>query len=76
MARDKILHFGVSLASTFVISLVSPTAGVAFTLGAGVGKEYGDSRALGNNFDFGDLLADCIGILAGLLFSVFMRSMV
>jgi len=62
---DKLLHFGVCAISTFAISLVSPTAGVSFTLGLALGKEYGDSKAVGNSWDWWDLMADAIGIVVG-----------
>ena len=34
-------------------------------LAAGVGKEYGDECAEGNQWDWEDIFADCIGALVG-----------
>ena len=63
--QDKLLHFGVSAVSTFALSLASPTVGISFTLGLGLGKEYGDSKAPNNHWDWWDLLADVVGIAVG-----------
>ena len=36
-------------------------------LGLGIGKEYGDSQASGNKWDWTDILADVLGIIASML---------
>ena len=36
-------------------------------LGLGIGKEYGDSQASGNKWDWTDILADVLGIAASML---------
>ena len=59
---DLLLHFGCC----FIPSLFG-YYGAAFALGLGIGKEYGDSRAINNKWDWLDILADLIGILAGLI---------
>ena len=59
---DLLLHFGCC----FIPSLLG-YYGAAFALGLGIGKEYGDSRAINNKWDWFDILADLIGILAGLI---------
>jgi len=38
-----------------------------FSLGLGLGKEYGDSKAKGNKWDWWDIVADVIGIGVGSL---------
>jgi hypothetical protein len=58
---DKLLHFTLSAVFTFALSLANPIAGISFTLGLGLGKEYGDSKAVGNKWDWWDwwdILAD------------------
>ena len=41
--------------------------GIGLAVGLSVGKEYGDSKAPGNKWDWYDILADVIGIVIGLL---------
>jgi uncharacterized protein YfiM (DUF2279 family) len=41
--------------------------GAAFALGLGIGKEYGDSRAVGNKWDWLDIVADVLGCAVGYL---------
>ena len=40
-------------------------AGVACALAMGVGKEYGDECAEGNNWDWDDVAADIVGAIIG-----------
>ena len=40
-------------------------AGVACALAMGIGKEYGDECAEGNNWDWADLAADVVGAIIG-----------
>ena len=40
-------------------------AGFCGGLAAGAGKEYGDECAAGNQWDWQDIAADCIGALCG-----------
>lgn len=75
MHKDKLYHFAACaivalvtsftmlfLHSTYAISLLSGTlSGIAI----GVGKEYGDFKAVGNKWDWYDLLADIIGSVFG-----------
>jgi len=58
--KDKILHFGVC----FFFSLFG-LYGVAFAGGLAIGKEYGDSKASGNTWSWGDILADVLGMAVG-----------
>ena len=64
---DKILHFGVSLIISAILSYAfpSPDVAISFTLGLGLGKKYGDMNALGNHWDNYDLMADLAGITVG-----------
>ncbi|MEZ3576782.1 MAG: hypothetical protein K1W01_04745 [Muribaculaceae bacterium] len=50
--------FGASYPLSFLAGMI---AGVAI----GVGKEYGDKCAIGNRWDWNDILADAIGALLG-----------
>lgn len=40
-------------------------AGVACALAMGIGKEYGDECAEGNNWDWDDVAADIVGAIIG-----------
>lgn len=70
---DKLLHFGVSAAAAFIVSLLTSFTGFwtaalcgsLFTLGLGLGKEYGDSKASGNHWDWWDIFADVLGMATG-----------
>ncbi len=57
------LHFGVCCAITFIFGVI----GAVFAEGLSLGKEYGDSCYEDGHFCISDLLADNMGILAGLL---------
>jgi uncharacterized protein YfiM (DUF2279 family) len=65
LPTDKFLHFTISSVIAFALSLASPIVGVSFTLGLGLGKEYGDSKAVGNHWDWWDIVADLVGIGVG-----------
>lgn len=60
VSKDKILHFSVCC----FFSLFG-FYGVAFSAGLALGKEYGDSKATGNKWSWGDILADIIGMAVG-----------
>lgn len=71
---DKVLHFLCCLGITIgVWGILTPvtnfetalTAGVWAAVGASLGKEYGDSQAKNNYWSWGDIVADCIGIVTG-----------
>lgn len=80
---DYILHFGVCISSTFVVGLVSflltyalfgvvpaivaSLLGAAFATGLSIGKESGDKNNPNSGWSWRDLLADALGILAGLI---------
>lgn len=73
--RDKVLHFAVCAAVSLLAAvgiallsndfLCSAVAGFCSGFAIGVGKEYGDSKAIGNRWDWFDLLADTLGAIAG-----------
>ena len=73
--KDKIMHFGVCFIAALVVSFGtwfvgywgSIMSGGLFALGLGIGKEYGDSKAAGNRWERGDIVADCLGIGCALL---------
>ena len=50
----------------FLGEVGSIVSGACFALGLGFGKEYGDSKATGNKWDWKDIVAD----LAGIAFAV------
>ena len=71
--NDKILHAlvcaGATLISFLYMRMFFPfgpaiTASWLFPMGLGLGKEYGDSKASGNAWDWWDIVADAVGTLA------------
>lgn len=70
IGKDKFLHAGVcflataiGVLTTFWLGKVSALfCGGLFAIGLGLGKEYGDSKAVGNKWDWGDIVADIVGI--------------
>ena len=75
ITKDKKLHFAccllIALVFTMMIGLMSSwyvgaLTGLLTAMGTGVGKEYGDSKAIGNKWDWYDILADFIGALVGI----------
>ena len=65
--KDKLLHFIVNLIVVLSIGWINLPLAIGLAVGLSVGKEYGDSRAPGNKWDWYDILADAIGIVTGLL---------
>lgn len=70
---DKILHALVcaaaALASYLYMRMFFPfgpaiAATWLFPMGLGFGKEYGDSKASGNKWDWWDIVADAVGTVA------------
>ena len=59
--KDKKLHFAVN----FICSIVGGIYGILLGLGLSFGKEYGDSKAVGNRWDWYDIIADCLGLIIG-----------
>ena len=73
IAKDKWLHFGVCTLIALIVGVLigliniyaGALAGLASALSAGIAKEYGDSKAHGNCWSWGDILADVIGAIVG-----------
>ena len=79
---DYILHFVVCSLSTSIIGILSflvvnhflgyvpgvvaSLFGAVFALGLSLGKEFGDKSNPGSGWSWGDLVADGLGIAAGL----------
>ena len=69
--KDKFQHAGicflVSLTTVLAMRLSGGTllssalAGLMTSMAIGVGKEYGDMKAIGNRWDWQDIAADAIG---------------
>ena len=75
IAKDKIQHFLVNMFVVAVIICASRkldaqidgwAIALALALGLSLGKEYGDSKAEGNKWDWYDILVDILGMLFGL----------
>ena len=80
---DYILHFGVCFLSTSIIgilsflvvnhflgytpALIASLFGAVFALGLGIGKESGDRNNPNSGWSWGDLVADGLGIVVGIL---------
>ena len=70
IGKDKFLHAIVCFFATAIGSIATFWLGEVpclfcgglFALGLGLGKEYGDSKASGNHWEWGDIIADVIGI--------------
>lgn len=72
---DKIKHlavcFIVSTSASVIESAFGATYSLSFLAGMiaglaiGVGKEYGDKCAIGNRWDWNDIIADAVGALLG-----------
>lgn len=83
---DYILHFGVCSLSTSIIGIVSflvvnhllgyipaliaSLFGAVFALGLGIGKESGDKNNPNSGWSWGDLVADGLGIVVGILINL------
>ena len=79
IATDKLMHFGVCFVVNLIISAAMPsqaTTGVGFSVGLSLGKEFGDSRAIGNKWDNYDLLADGVGIAAGVATGLYINNLI
>lgn len=62
---DKVYHFLANFVMGLTAFLSVPFA-IGLCLGASFGKEYGDSKAPGNKWDWLDILADALGAAAGI----------
>ena len=78
--KDKHMHFSVNAIVVIITTQIlllfglepipAYTASIFFAIGLSVGKEYGDSKAIGNRWDWMDILADAIGIVFGVFMSI------
>ena len=64
---DKVLHFLVCFVITFVLPFINPIFGAFVALFIGIYKEFIDSHKVGNYWSWGDILADVLGIIGGIL---------
>lgn len=79
--KDKILHGVVCFMATLIIAFAmfflgkwpSILCGVWFATGLGFGKEYGDSKASGDKWDWWDILADGIGVTLAVILLWWLR---
>ena len=76
MQHDKKQHFLTCMTAAFAAGfpffaigspLTALVAGSCFSAGLALGKEYGDSKAAGNKWDWLDILADAGGLIVGVL---------
>ena len=73
--KDKVYHFLVNLALGLVC-IWDYGLGIGLGVGASLGKEYGDSKASGNKWDWWDILADALGLGVGVLLSWIIRKII
>lgn len=64
---DKLKHCLVNLLVMLIAGSINIWLGIGLAVGLSLGKEYGDSKAPGNKWDWYDILTDAIGIVTGLL---------
>ncbi len=72
---DKIYHALVNLVLALT-GFVSIPFALGLCLGASLGKEYGDSKATGNHWDWLDIVADLIGMTFGILFVIVIKQII
>ena len=72
---DKALHFGVNVVLA-LLGIWYYSLGIGLSIGASIGKEYGDSQASGNKWSWGDILADMLGVGVGLGISYIVRKLI
>ena len=68
IGKDKFKHFAVCLLAAIIHPMLA--------IGLGLGKEYGDSKAKGNRWDWYDIIADGIGMVAGIVIRVSIAYMI
>ena len=81
MGKDKFLHFGVCFVAALVVMFgtwfLDKTGkictGVAFALGLGLGKEYGDKVAAGKAWNWKDSVRDLVADILGIACAVLVR---
>lgn len=74
---DKPAHFMVCFAYSMLLSsFFGVIVGVLSSISLGIGKEYGDSKAINNKWDWFDILADVLGALVGGLIGFFVNKLI
>lgn len=89
---DYILHFGICSLSTSIIgilsfivvnhflgytpALIASLFGAVFALGLSIGKESGDKNNPNSGWSWGDLVADGLGITAGLAVNMAIKAII
>lgn len=81
LQNDKIQHFAVcflvAAIVAIIVAFISKNAPAAMFAGAssgmalGVGKEYGDEKAVENFWDWKDINADALGAIVGCCVGLF-----
>ncbi len=75
--KDKALHFWLCAIATLITGTAAGIlSGAMFGAGLGIGKEYGDHKAPGNKWSWGDIGADALGIAAGAMAAYLIRVIV
>lgn len=64
---DKLKHCLVNLLVVLIAGSINIWLGIGLAVGLSLGKEYGDSKAPSNKWDWYDIFADAIGIVIGLI---------
>ena len=64
---DKILHFIICFGITFFGAFLNIWFAISVTLIIAFYKEFIDSHKPGNYWSWGDILADCLGILIAII---------
>ena len=64
---DKVLHFLVSFIIAFPLMAMNIYLAIGVTLAIGLYKEFIDSHKQGNYWSWGDIMADCLGILIAII---------
>lgn len=74
---DKFYHFGACFISSLFVGLVlGPLSGFVSAMALGIGKEYGDSKAKGNEWSWGDIIADIVGAFVGAIIVLIVLSFI
>jgi len=71
--NDKMIHGTVTALTVIIFGLWNLTFSVGLAIGLSVGKETGDSLAIGNHWSWLDILADTIGIIIGLIVLILIK---
>jgi len=76
MRKDKIYHFSICFIVALIIGvLFHPITGALSATFLGIGKEYGDHTSPVNTWSWGDILADAMGMIAGVIIATPLASL-